>query len=134
MQVYNFLVQKMELLNKIAHNTETQLRFVRRQEMRGLQRLLRERAKYLHQLTMLNASMQICACETPTAVLETLQQQIVDKQQQILSCNAQTLQEAKTQRDVIAASLKSLRQRRHLDNSYQLRGYYAAGGCFRKQV
>lgn len=134
MSVYEHLVKKLDILNKIYKNTETQLRFVRRHEMRGLQRLLRERAKYLHQLTMLNVTINACDDEPATEAISTLCQQIRMKEQEISACNTQTMQAAAEERDNLAASLRNVRQGRHLHDHYQSRGHYAGGSRFNKKI
>lgn len=134
MKIYEYLVNKLELLEKIKKNTALQLKFVRRHEMQGLHRLLRERAKYLHRLTMLNVALSACTDESPTEVADALQVQIRAREQEILLCNAQTEQAAKEERDNIAASLRNIRQYKYLRNGYKPQGGYAGGRRFNKKV
>ena len=134
MQQYDSLVNKLKLLLQIEKNTRTQLRFVRRHEMRGLQRLLRERAKLIHQLTMLNAEISAFPEEPATEEANILCRQIREREQAILVYNEATVQTAKAERDNLAESLKKIRQYRHLREGYRPKGGYAGGGCFNKKV
>ena len=134
MAQYTFLAKKLALLAEIEKNTRTQLRFVRRQEMRGLQRLLRERAKLLHQLTMLNAEIAASPAAPASEKLDMLRRQIREREQAILACNEATVQAAAAERDKLAESLKKIRQYRYLRTGYRPQGGYAGGGRFNQKV
>lgn len=102
--------------------------------MRGLQRLLRERAKLLHQLTMLNAEISASPKEPATGEIEILRRQIRERERAILACNEATVQTARAERDNLAESLKKIRQYRHLREGYRFQGGYAGGARFNKKV
>lgn len=131
-ELCRYLAEKLDVLQKIADNTERQLRFVHRREMVGLQRLLQERAKYLHHLTLLNDKLKHYPEEINHPLIRSLEQSIVAKKQEILRCNAETLQAAIAERDSIAASLQGIRQQRNLAKCYT-GPWMAAGRRFNQQ-
>lgn len=134
MTQYECLMKRLELLNKIRKNTATQLIFLARYEVRGLRRLLKERAKYLHALTMLNARMSTCSGEPDTEEICALRARIKTKEQEVLAYQEQTMQKAREERDKAADSLRRIRQYKHLRDGYKPQCGYNGGRRFNKKV
>lgn len=134
MTQYECLMKRLELLNKIRKNTATQLIFLARYETRGLRRLLKERAKYLHALTMLNARMSTWSGGPDTEEICVLRARIKAKEQEVLAYQEQTMQKAREERDKAADSLRRIRQYKHLRDGYKPQGGYTGGRRFNKKV
>lgn len=112
------LIRKMELLEKIAANTETQYRFIHKREMRGLCRILNERELLIKEFAVINRELSNDQQwkNEPSLLLQL--QAIEAKQQQILSRSKQVLQEAQTELAAISLELKDSKMRRQIENQY----------------
>ncbi len=128
-EYYHRLQNKLALLDKIAVNTGIQFKFVLRLEIRGLQRLLRERTKLLHALTMLNESIRENKADSIRCRL--LQKQIKARQQEITVLNEQAIQAAMLERDKLATALRSSRRQRQVTAQYQQS--WRAGRCYNRK-
>ncbi|HWR07942.1 hypothetical protein [Sporomusa sp.] len=113
-----YLTQKLEIIEKININTQTQCRFVHRREMRGLNRLLRERALLIDQLVTVNSKLvnernweQVDEIQTMVKVIEIKQKEVLD------GCD-QVLQEALAEHKKIAAELSNFKLMRQLKGRY----------------
>jgi hypothetical protein len=114
-----FLTKKMEIIDKIAANTEIQCRFIHKREMRGLRRLLRERESLLAELTAVDSTLLSSDPKLKTMhVLASMLQSIASKQEDILSRGQQVLQEARMERSRIADELKNSKVKRQVSNQY----------------
>ena len=113
-----YLDKKSNILNKIAHNTETQYRFIHKREMRGLKRVLRERDALIVELAAVNLELGKDESWKNIQWLVPLIQELSLKQQEILDRSRQIIQEAIIERTHIAAELKSSRVRQQVKNQY----------------
>ena len=112
------LTKKNEILEKIAANTETQYRFIRKREMRGLRRVLREREALIKELLSINLALsQEKGWETKQELISIIQV-LKDKQQEILARSRQVIEEAIAERNYIGMELKSSRVRQQVKNQY----------------
>lgn len=125
---YHLLENKLAVLDKIAKNAAVQLKFVRCQEIRGLERLLRERAQYLHSLTTYNARLKGSQALSSRCV--TLAAQIDGKRQEIMELYKKAIQAATTERDKLAAALRRSKEQRKVTAKYQHPFLPASGRCF----
>ena len=125
---YHLLENKLAVLDKIAKNAAIQLKFVRRQEIRGLERLLRERAQYLHSLTTYNARLKGSQALSPRCI--ALAAQIDGKRQEIMELYKKAIQAAMTERDKLAAALRRSKEQRKVTANYQHSFLPASGRCF----
>lgn len=125
---YHLLENKLAVLDKIAKNAAIQLKFVRRQEIRGLERLLRERAQYLHSLTTYNARLKGRQALSSRCV--ALAEQIDGKRQEIMELYKKAIQAATTERDKLAAALRRSKEQRKVTANYQHPFLPASGRCF----
>ena len=113
------LGRKLLLLDKISANTEVQSRFVRRREMRGLGRLLRERAALIEELAAVNREIEDQGLEgLKTAAAVAQAAAVAAKEREVLAACRRVLEEAVAERSQIAAELNSLRRRRQLQKQY----------------
>ncbi len=114
------LKKKLEILKKIGTNTEIQIRFVRRREMTGIRRLLREREKLIDELAAVHAQMSECNQKYSRypAEIASLIHELGDMQQNVLDANTKLLREALCERSRIADDLKNIRLKRNLNNRY----------------
>ncbi|MEN6565544.1 MAG: hypothetical protein ABFC57_04525 [Veillonellales bacterium] len=114
----HYLTQKMEIINKLSANTETQCRFIHKREMKGLGRVLREREVLLNELAMLNKELASDQTWEYVSAAASMIRNITDKQQELLERSKQVLQEAVAEHALIATELKSSKIRRHVKNEY----------------
>lgn len=117
-KIRDCLDKKNEILEKIAANTETQYRFIRKREMRGLQRVLREREALIKELLSINLALsQEKGWETRQEAA-SIMQGMKEKQQEILERSRQVIEEAIAERNYIGMELKSSRVRQQVKNQY----------------
>lgn len=114
----DYLTEKLEILEKLIANTETQSRFVRKREMRGFRRILREREALLGKLLAVHNQLTIEQGWKNSKQLLSLQQAIADRQTQLLKQSSQVITQAVTERTRIAAELNSSRTTKNLQNRY----------------
>jgi len=114
----DILGRKMVILKKIAANTEIQLRFIPRRELRGLRRILRERDELLDKLADVNMELSYSPGWETIPSLAAKRQEIAMMQQAILTRSSQGVQQAVTERRRIAAELNSSRAARNIKRQY----------------
>jgi hypothetical protein len=110
--------KKLQILEKIAANTETQYRFIHRREMRGLKRVLRERDALIRELAAINEELSSDQTWKSMQELTPMLQAISRKEQDIMERGRQVMQEAVAERARIAAELKQSKARRQVENQY----------------
>ncbi|CUH96272.1 hypothetical protein P22_2362 [Propionispora sp. 2/2-37] len=113
-----WLSKKQELLEKLAFNANTQCIFVRRREMRGLRRVIRERKTLLEELAAVNRSLH----EAGDGICQKHFQSVLDamtvRQSEVLADSTQAIAEARTEREKIATELRQIRLGRNLQRHY----------------
>ncbi|MBU2702561.1 hypothetical protein Ga0466249_003695 [Sporomusaceae bacterium BoRhaA] len=114
----HYLARKMNILEQIAANTETQSRFIHKREMRGLGRVLGERENFLEELAMLNQQLTKDSTWKNIPMLAPMIQEITHKQQELLERSKQVLQEAVAERSLIAEELKINKIGQQVKNGY----------------
>ncbi|HWR44473.1 hypothetical protein [Sporomusa sp.] len=117
-EVKAILARKLEIIQKINTNSETQSRFIRRREMRGLNRLLRERAKLIDELVTVSDKLKgdsSCKCLEELKVMANM---IEIKQKEALNAFDQVLQEALFEHKRIAAELSNIKVLRQVKGRY----------------
>lgn len=118
-EVRECLTRKLAIIEKIAANTATQGRFVGRREMRGLCRLLRERAALIDELA---AADERLAGEDNRRLLAGAfaaeVREIEAQYKKVLEDCRQVLDLASAERARIAAELTTSRQVRQAKNLY----------------
>lgn len=119
------LEKKTALLEKIAVNTEKQRLLVAKREMRGLRRLLRERAALIDELAAVNGLLDAGAARQSLAdEFRTVEA----KQKELLGACDRVLQEALAERARIAAEINNSRLMRQVKNRYIHRWQIMAWG------
>lgn len=113
-----YLNQKMQILDKIAANTETQCRFIHKRKMKGLKRTLRERAVLIEELVAINAELASDQSWESIPRLMAMMQDTTNKQQEIMDRSRQALQQAVAERACIASELRNSKVQRQLKSQY----------------
>ncbi len=132
-ELINGLNLKLELLEQILENTDIQLRFVRRREMTGLRRLLRERDGYIRKLIDLNEKLKTNGKTIALTAAQALQAKIEDRQRAITAANATVMAAAVKERDNIAADLQRVNAQRELRTCYENRWLDVRGTGLNRQ-
>jgi len=117
-KVSDCLHKKMQILETIADNTETQFYFIRKREMIGLKRVLRERDALIKELITINEEFARDQNWTGVPGLTAMIQDIAHKQQQVMDRSRQVLQEAIAEQARIAAELRKSKVQRQIKNQY----------------
>ncbi len=120
------LEKKLALLEKIAVNTEKQRLLVARREMRGLRRLLRERAALIDELAAVNGLLGAGAAWRQALADEF--RAVEAKQRELLGACDRVLQEALAERARIATEINNSRLMRQVKNRYINRWQVMAWG------
>ncbi len=126
----DYVTKKKQILDKLAANTETQCRFIHKREMRGLGRVLGERAVLLQELSAVNKELVSDPTWKKLPALAPVIRDIAQKQQELLKRSDQVLQEAMAERALIATELKNNKINRQVKNGYVNPWARIAGGRF----
>ena len=123
------LAQKLAILEKIAANTATQGKFVGRREMRGLRRLLGERAALIDALAAVDERLGGEDNRRLLAAAFTAEVRAIDaKHREVLAACGRVIEQACAERSRIAAEINNSRQVRQAKNQYVNRWQVAAWG------
>jgi len=117
-QACSWLEKKWKIIEKLAANTENQRSFIPQRKMVGLKRLLRERDALLRELAGVDEELMNDPNWKIMPDLAVIMQEVAVKQQEILQCSIQTLQQAVAEKNCIAAELKKSRVGRQVNNQY----------------
>lgn len=117
-EIGEYLVKNIEILEKIAVNTNTQLRFIHRQEMRGLRRIIQERECLIVELTSITEILSNQTGWKNKPRFQLLLQAVSDKQKQILNLSRDGLEAAMAERNKLKAKLQRFRVMRNVQNRY----------------
>lgn len=114
------LQQKLLLLEMISVATKTMIRFAQKQNLKGLNRLSRERGTALEKLVVLNASL---AMQSPDGLeVPQLLRQIKGKEQEIVTDNETLMDAAYTARKVVCDNMRRLQEQKKVWSVYDLQG------------
>ncbi|MDR3562186.1 MAG: hypothetical protein P4N59_12225 [Negativicutes bacterium] len=119
-EVCDLLTKKLELLTKITANTATHLRFVRRHEMVGLKRVLRERGLLLRELAAIdqqNGAWHYDNWKDCRPVSE-LVSAVAARLREVVDGDAVVRQAAMEEKNLIAARLHSIKMSKNLQTRY----------------
>ncbi len=117
-QLLGYLGQKKRILEKIQANTDTQLRFVCRREMRGLARLLRDRQKLIMELATVNLALDSENGWKANEEFKPWMDDFAARQRLILEVNDRVVEAALAEKTKVAATLRHLRRHRSARNCY----------------
>ena len=112
------LTRKMGILEKIAKNTGLQRRLIRKQDMRGLTRLLIERGRMIDELAAVNLELGKGEPQEAWIDLQGVMAAILAKQREILSLNDEVLQAAMEEKSQVAAAMNNSRVMREAKSHY----------------
>ncbi len=115
------LEEQVELLERIRANTETQRYFIRRRELRGLGRMLQERAALINELGAVRQALEAFADWRSDPGLEPLLTTIELKRDETFRLINCVYREALAEKERIGAEVKKLRLKRQLKNQYVLK-------------
>ena len=132
--VYEQMNRKLDILQKISTNTKIQIQFIHQRKMKGLLRLLRERARYLQELEALtkefgNASVLATGDEKINEIILL----IASKRQEIIKDNNHAIVAASAERDHIAADLQRVESVRKLKKVYDYQWTKFSGNRFNQK-
>ncbi|MDR7868243.1 MAG: hypothetical protein RIN56_15710 [Sporomusaceae bacterium] len=113
-----YLETKAALLERIGANTEKQRLVVAKREMRGLRRLLRERAALIDELATVNRLLADDGLRPLRGSLAARFRAIEARQKELLGACDQVLQQALAERARIAAEINNSRLTRQVKNRY----------------
>ena len=114
----NIAEQKLEVLTAIAANTEQQRRLLRRNSLRGVSRLLKEREALIRQFSVLVRQENAVAFFSHAGEAVRLRQAMLRKQREILESSYLLRQETAQAKQQIAQRLQALRTKRRLRRQY----------------
>ncbi|QJW45451.1 hypothetical protein HA075_06255 [bacterium BFN5] len=117
-EIGEYLVKNIEILEKIAVNTNTQLRFIQRQEMRGLRRIIQERECLIGELTIVAEILSNQTEWKNKPRFQALLQAVSDKQKQILKLSRDGIEAAMIERNNLKSKLQRFRVMRNVQNRY----------------
>lgn len=112
------LKRQEEILDKIAANTAAQERFVRRHELRGLRRLLRERAALLERLADVAGRPRRDAAWRQDGLFAAELEAIERKSREIIDASRRVIQAAAAERLRLAAEIGKSRRMRQAKSNY----------------
>ncbi|GMB01215.1 hypothetical protein [Pelosinus sp. IPA-1] len=112
------LNKKIQIIEKIAVNTEAQCRFIHRREMNGLKRTLAERDVLIWKLIAINEELSSDQTWKRMGKLKSIIQDITHKEQEIMDRSRQIIQEAVIERARIAAELRNSKAQRQVKSQY----------------
>ncbi len=117
-QVRTALHLMMDILSTIEANTETLSRFVRKRAITGLNRVLRERAVLIDELTVLNGQLISETSWKRQPELMVLWQAIGLKQQEILRQSGLVVRQAMAEKADIADEIRQIRVKQQVRSRY----------------
>ncbi len=127
-EIQEILKRKLEVLEQIRANTETQRYFIRKRELRGLSRMLREREALIQELAGVNQQLERTEDWRNINGIQPMVQAVTAKEREVFSyCNG-VLQEAKSERERIGAELNNLLMRGRLKKQYIVQWKMVAWG------
>ncbi len=113
------LTKKLQLIQDICANNESQQRLLKKRNLRALRRLLRERDALITELNTIDSQLNIASPNwqqqlTWQSIAQTINQLQVD----MLNSCRQVLCQAAAERRNIAAELKNIKNAQQLKNHY----------------
>lgn len=130
----SYLNQKMQVIEKIAVNTEALCRFIHRREMKGLKRTVEERDVLIRKLFTINEELSENQTWKSIGELMPMIKEIVQQEQEMIECSRRTIQEALAERASIAAELRSSKAKRQVKSRYTNPwASVAQGMCFNEK-
>lgn len=112
------LASKLAIIEKIGANTATQERFVRRREMRGLRRLLRERAALIDEFGAVCNRLSAERAWQNSGLFADEMRAIDARQKEIFDECDRVMQLAMAERTRIAAEINNSRLMRQVKSNY----------------
>lgn len=128
-KIYEQMAKRLEVLQKICINTKLQIRFIQQRKLKGLLRLLDERAEYIQQLEY----FQVAKKASFNPEIRELAKLIQEKEQEIVADNQTALATAQTERKHIMEDLYSVRSRKKMRSSYYTRWIGGKGKVLNQQ-
>ncbi|SHI54876.1 flagellar export chaperone FlgN [Propionispora hippei] len=117
-EIISLLTRKLDILDQIADNTERQGRFIKKQQMTGLRRLLRERETLIKELGDIVEILREKSIPAGDCEVHSLQKNIKGRHAEILAACRQVLQSAQSLKGEIFSQLHSTRTSYRLNSQY----------------
>jgi len=117
-EFYTCIENKLQILKKIAANTEIQIWCIRKLQMKGLKRKLNEREVLLNELAAVNERLDKVGTWKSNREIANLLDMMREKQTEVLKAGQQALQAAVFEQNSIKAKLQRIRMGRNIQNGY----------------
>lgn len=117
-QLLACLTQKKELLDRIKANTETQMRLITRQDIRGLRRVIGERQKLIEEFAALASHMKQYREWEYHDEAQPLLLSIAERHRLVIEISRTTMELLKTERDNLKDRLRQVRLGKTVYHSY----------------
>ncbi|WP_371380334.1 hypothetical protein [Sporomusa aerivorans] len=129
---YELLTRKLEILQKISANTKYQIKFIQQRKMKGLLRLLREREQYLleWETIMKVGAVSLAAADEEMKKMILL---VAAKLQEVIKDNEAAIEDARIEKNHIAADLRRVENDVKLRNSYDYQRKAFSGNCLNQK-
>lgn len=114
------LQKKLLLLEAVSVATKTMIRFAEKQNIKGLNRLARERGTALEKLVEVNAALAIQSFGGQESA--QLLQRIKSKEQEIVTDNEILMEVAYTARKAVCDNMRRLQEQKKVWSAYDLQG------------
>lgn len=128
-KLYEQMAKRLEVLQQISANTKIQIQFIQKRKLKGLLRLLDERAEYIQQLDHLQIGKKF----TFNPKIRELANLIQEKEQEIVADNETALATAQAERKHIMEDLYSVRAQKKVRSSYCTRWIGGKGRVLNQQ-
>jgi hypothetical protein len=116
--IQDCLESKLQILEQIKANFDTQIRFIGKRKIKGLDRLTRELQDLINNLAGIDAQLGKDREWLSNPELQAMIQTIEAKQREILELGAESLQNAGLERIKIADELQQTRQFKKAHHQY----------------
>jgi hypothetical protein len=117
-EMLELLMDYRKLLKKITALTQTQLRFICRQDIRGLKRVIQERESLIAEAGSVQQILQKQPGWENQLQFKSLQQEIAAEQRIILAMSRKGLEAAQLEKNKLKNTLQRFRQMRTAQNRY----------------
>lgn len=126
-ETYDCIVKMNQIIDRLAANTETQLRFFQRLQIKGLKRIFQERELLINELATVKNQLALLNSTDLTEEMMVMLRSNQEKQQRIIEASRQALQAAVNEQAKTKESLQRLRTKRIMQKRYSNTFLYQQG-------
>lgn len=117
-QANSYLIKKRQVLDKILEVTERQLRFILKDQLKGLKRVIGEREQLISELLDIDEHLKKDISWQENLIVMPLLRSIKEKEDEILAVSSQVLRAAREEQNNTKAKLQQFRLMRNMKNCY----------------